>query len=78
MKYTLEQILKQERRKRMEGGLFGITACKQSIKFDVDHRNVKLTDLLDEYVKKANDDIFFNKTMILACWELINEKGTVK
>lgn len=30
---TLAQIIEQEQRQRIEGGAFGIKACKESIKF---------------------------------------------
>lgn len=69
---TLEQIIKKEREHRIEKGDFGINACKESIRFDVEFHKVSLYTLLEEYVEKANNDIFFNKAMVLACWELIN------
>lgn len=74
---TLEQIIEREQSKRTEGGSFGITACKESIQFYLEHGST-LEQLLDEYVKRANEDVFFNKAMVLACWEMIEEKnGTV-
>jgi hypothetical protein len=71
---TLEQILKAEKKNRIEGGQFGIKACKESIQFEVDFFNNNLYSLLEEYVKRANEDMFFNKAMVLACWEMINGK----
>lgn len=71
---TLEQILTKEKTHRTEGGSFGINACKDSIKFLVEHLGENLYSLLGEYVKRANEDVFFNKAMVLACWELINEQ----
>lgn len=73
-KSTLEQIIEREKKSRHEGGSFGITACKESIKFDVEFFKRDLYDLLKEYVQRANEDIFFNRAMVLACWELINEQ----
>lgn len=70
---TLEQIIEREQSKRTEGGQFGITACKESIQFYVEHGST-LEQLLDEYVKRANEDIFFNKAMVLACWEMLEEQ----
>ena len=72
-KVTLEQILTKEKERRTEGGIFGIKACKESIKFDVEFFKKNLYNLLEEYVERANKDIFFNRAMVLACWELINE-----
>lgn len=82
---TLEQIIEKENKTRKESGAFGIKACKESI---IDHINfnkemnekyksnlpVSLYVLLEEYVERANNDIFFNDAMVLACWELINNK----
>lgn len=83
---TLEQILEREKKSRHEGGDFGIAACKESI---LDHietnramnnragANIYTTSLyvlLEGYVKRANEDVFFNRAMVLACWELINER----
>lgn len=73
MKKTLEQILESEKKNRTESGSFGIKACKESIEFNVKYGHKSLYELLGEYVERANNDIFFNKAMILACWELINE-----
>ena len=73
-KMTLEQIIEREKASRTENGDFGIKACKESIEFDVKHFGKSLYVQLEEYVKRANEDIFFNKSMVLACWELINEQ----
>lgn len=73
-KVTLAQIIERETARRTEGGSFGITACKKSIMFDVNFFKRDLYDLLKEYVQRANEDIFFNRAMVLACWELINEQ----
>jgi hypothetical protein len=82
---TLEQILEKEKENRHEDGMFGIKACKESIKFEVNYRTKReiahrelngytiLFDLLGEYLERAQNDRFFNRAMILACWELINE-----
>ena len=81
---TLEEIIAKERETRGENGMFGIKACKESIIAEV-NRNRKLNEqyqvnfyktslyvLLEDYVHRANQDVFFNDTMVLACWELIN------
>ena len=74
-KKTLEEILEREKARRVEAGDYGITACKDHIK-EVEMGLLKkdLYSLLKEYVDRANADIFFNKAMILAAWELINEQ----
>jgi len=75
---TLEEIICKERKNRHEGGIFGVKACKESVLNDEKiHNNITLDELLNCYVKRANDDIFFNKTMVLACYELISERKSV-
>lgn len=70
---TLEQIIIKEREHRTETGIFGIRACKESILEWQKIKQCSLYLMLEEYVEKANSDPFFNKAMVLACWELINE-----
>lgn len=81
---TLEQIIAEEREHRHENGIFGIKACKESIlsaietnkilnkKYDANNPT-SLYCFLEQYVKRAQTDTFFNRAMVLACWELINE-----
>lgn len=76
---TLEQIIKSEKKVRHEKGDFGIASCKYSIKTQIEVDAIygihsTLYTKLEEYVKRANEDVFFNKAMVLACWELINEE----
>lgn len=76
---TLEEIIKKEQTTRTEDGDFGIKACKESIKRELEmskkyNQGKTLFTLLERYVKRANEDIFFNNAMVLACWELINNK----
>ena len=74
---TLEEILKKEKETRREEGMFGITACKESILSQMKLDKKSLFQLLEEYYNRAKVDVFFNQAMILACWELINEKEGV-
>lgn len=81
---TLEKIIERERFNRNVNALYGVDACKESILNEINRHkawnkehnnnrfNTSLYVLLEKYVKLANEDIFFNKTMVLACWELIN------
>lgn len=70
---TLKQIIEREQERRTESGSYGIAACKDFIeKFELDLRGKNLYTLLGEYVEQANRDPFFNKHMVLACWEMIN------
>jgi hypothetical protein len=74
MRVTLETILRIEKEHRQEDGEFGIKACKESIEFTVRYFKKSLYQLLEEYVLRANESAFFNRRMVLACWELINEQ----
>ena len=69
---TLQQIIENEQKHRHEDGAFGIAACKSSIKF-YQEIGQSLYLQLEKYVKRANEDPLFNKAMVLACWEMINE-----
>ena len=71
---TLEDIIKEELEHRHEGGDFGIEACKRAINSDCEWKKISLYQALEGYVKRANEDFFFNRAMVLACWELINER----
>ena len=71
---TVEEIIMNERKRRSENGIFGIRACKKSILEWQECHNCSLYILLEEYVNRANKDPLFNKAMVLACWELINEE----
>ena len=77
---TLEQILEEEKKTRQEEGMFGIKACKESIldrletskKYAI--HSFTLFDLLQQYYERAVTEPLFNNAMVLACWELINER----
>ena len=71
---TLQEIITKEQANRHEGGAFGIAACKEAIEFDLKYNHTSLYQCLEAYVRRANADKFFNKAMVLACWELINEQ----
>ena len=71
---TLQQIIEEEKEVRCEAGMFGISACKEAIEFAKKYFNQSYYELLEEYVERANKELGFNKAMVLACWELINEQ----
>ena len=63
-------------------GIYGIDACKKCVKemiclnkkFNAHYQNNNCPDnykdLLNHFIKRANEDIFFNENMIRACYEL--------
>ena len=74
---TLEEIIKREQETRHEDGMYGIKACKESITWELEmsekyNEGKTLFTILEKYVERANNDVFFNNAMVLACWELIN------
>lgn len=72
---TLEQILAYEKDRRYEDGDYVINACKEAIQIQlIYHTDLTLYTLLETYVKRADEDPFFNTNMLFACWEMINEK----
>ena len=71
---TLEAIIRIESENRREDGSFGIKACKEQIEWEVEFYKKSLFQLLEEYVANAKENVFFNRAMVLACWELINER----
>ena len=76
-KLTLEQLIEIGKTAPRNGN-FGITSCKEEIKFFIEMckrhgKERNLYELLGIYVERANNDVFFNATMVYACWELINE-----
>ena len=70
---TLEQILNKEKECRVARGPFGIDACKEMVRY-YEKNGRSLYQQLEEDVLRANQDVFFNRAMILATWELINEE----
>lgn len=84
---TLEQIIEEEKKTRHENGIYGITACKKDIKsdykIDMIYGKIKETfrtylfNKLEMYYIRATNDKFFNKAMILACWEMINSTESI-
>jgi len=72
-KKTLEQIIEREKMCRCEEGEYGMKECKDTVLMYLAWGK-SLYSQLEEYVKRANEDVFFNKRMVLACWELINEQ----
>ena len=74
-KQTLEQILAHQKENVAVNGRYGLNACKEQIAWVQRVYGTSLYALLEEYVENANKDVFFNKTMVLACWEMINGKG---
>lgn len=54
---------------------FGMEACLESVAFDIEHLHKNPFQLLGEYIIRAKQDPFFNKTMIAACEKYIEDKG---
>ena len=76
-KLTLEQLIEIGKGAPRDGN-FGINSCKKEIQFFIDMckrhgKERSLYEMLGVYVERANTDVFFNATMVYACWELINE-----
>lgn len=69
---TLEKIIEKEKARRREDGRYGIAACKEAIEFEHQRENSSYFTLLEKYYNRRVTDVYFNRRMVLACWELIN------
>ena len=81
---TLEEIINEQNENRIEEGLTGINQLKSNCLEELNVYGISLEDQLDFYVdlvnkinthfkgsEKAN---VFNKRLVLACYELIEEQ----
>lgn len=76
MKNYIRKIKEYEEGGRvMEKDIYGIEACRKSIKCSVEECGDDPIRLLGEYHLRAKQDVFFNKTMIKALEQYIEENG---
>ena len=54
---------------------FSLKACKESVQFEVEELGANPFEELGRAIIRAEHDIFFNKTMITAWKEYIEENG---
>ena len=59
----------------MDENFYGLNACMESVVFNVEFLHKDPIRLLGEYCLRAEQDMFFNKTMITALKQYIAEKG---
>lgn len=52
---------------------FGLEACMESVKFDIEFLHKNPFELLGRWMVRAEQDIFFNKNMITALKQYIAE-----
>lgn len=71
---TLEKMIEKEKACRREDGRYGIAACKAAIKFEHQREKCSYFTLLERYYNRRVTDVFFNRRMVLACWELLNDE----
>lgn len=57
----------------MEKNIFGIEACMESVKFSVEFLHQNPFEELGRAIIRAEQDVFFNKTMIEAWKQYIKE-----
>jgi hypothetical protein len=51
--------------------MFGFEACMESVKFDIEFLHQNPFELLGRWMIRAEQDVFFNKTMITALKQYI-------
>lgn len=81
---TLEEIINEQNENRIEEGLTGINQLKSNCLEELNVYGISLEDQLDFYVdlvnkinthfKGAEEANVFNKRLVLACYELIEEQ----
>ena len=54
---------------------FGLEACMESVKFDIEFLHSNPFEMLGRWMVRAEQDIFFNKTMIKALKQYIAENN---
>ena len=59
----------------MRDDRFGMQACLDAIAFEVEHLHGNPFEMLGRYLVRAEQDVFFNKTMIEAMKEYIRSNG---
>lgn len=57
----------------MKNDMFGIESCLESVKFEVEFLHENPFELLGRYIIRAEQDVFFNKTMIEAVKKYIKD-----
>ena len=55
----------------IEKDAFGLEACMNSVKFDIDFLHENPFELLGRWIVRSEQDVFFNKTMITALKQYI-------
>lgn len=55
--------------------MFGLNACMESVKFDIEYLHENPFELLGRWIVRADQDVFFNETMIDALKKYIKDSG---
>lgn len=81
---TLEEIINEQNENRIEEGLTGINQLKSNCLEELNVYGISLEDQLNFYIdlvnkvnthfKSAEEANVFNKRLVLACYELIEEQ----
>lgn len=69
----LEETLKTERVIAPNSGMYGLDACKNSIRFHVEVLHESLEEIYLNLIKQAMTDVCFNTYMIVACEQMMEE-----
>lgn len=74
---NLVKILQDERKSAYRGGMYGIDACKESIKFQMKLFHKNLDQMYIELIGRGLTERLFNTYMIVACEELMEEEKRI-
>jgi hypothetical protein len=69
----LEEQLKKDRLNALKKGIYGLSACKDSIRWEMKSQNKTIDEIYVELVNQALTDAFFNTNMIVACEQMMEE-----
>ena len=71
----LDEIRIKSRQGKLQTGTFGILACKEAIRWNEQVLKESLGEQYVELVQRGLHEVGFNLHMIVACEELIFERG---
>ena len=71
----LNEQLKKDRLNALksQNGVYGLSACKDSIRWEMTSKNKTIDEIYVELVNQALTDAFFNTNMIVACEQMMEE-----
>lgn len=70
----LDELRVRSRKGQIQEGMFGIKACKESIRWNEKYLHQSFPSQYIELIQRGLYEVGFNLNMIVACEELMNEE----